>query len=145
MAAPSMVCATCHRPLDAFTGVGPPRYEHTAKFAHYKHRPVPVARRANNALNSCDFCPGLSAVWVVRCRDFPYPSLDAMMPMQISVGDWAACEECGQLVHDGKWDELATHAGNAYALDLGLDPVRFRPYLRELHSRLRKNMTGISR
>ena len=50
----------------------------------------------------CDFCSSPEIRWRYPCKSFVTPTLDAM-----SNGDWAACDDCRDLVESGKYHELA--------------------------------------
>jgi hypothetical protein len=53
-------------------------------------------------MSCCDFCSERPVCWLVPCESFAMPKLLAGMPPSTSVGDWAACHECGEYINQRK-------------------------------------------
>jgi hypothetical protein len=91
----------------------------------------------------CDFCSTPSPAW-------RYPALSFIVaeyktPVQQAVGDWAACEECHQLIEAGNAAALALRSADLLILahpemlpsfDWVLDQMT------ELHAQFFANQTG---
>jgi hypothetical protein len=98
-----VVCAVCGYPPnrtdfpELFDGC---EYFHAGEQLR-DHLIVPVLAREIQFSQRCDFCDGGEVVDVVVAEDFDTP-LDTR-----SLGNWAACQTCGQLVRRRRWTQLA--------------------------------------
>lgn len=112
---PLMACAVCARILDydeqleAFT--------HTLADLDREnagdHLVVPVLATTLEAKTRCDFCGEneipRSEVWTVPAETFEMPKIGVPGERRrMSVGDWAACETCADLVTRNRWRALVS-------------------------------------
>jgi hypothetical protein len=131
-----MACAACGRVLDYYRASGgwmhsiaaPEEDDHLAE-------PVPVDQVQVRA--RCDFCFADEVVWVVPARDF------VVSPSR-SMGDWAACDKCGWLIQQDRWNALLDrcYAGYIARHDVSGAEDEILAGIRRLHRALRKNITG---
>lgn len=54
----------------------------------------------------CDFCSSKDVRWSYNAKDFIHP----FMPNTMSIGAWAACDECRELIESSHWSELAVRS-----------------------------------
>ena len=103
------MCEVCHLRLNRrVSPEGVTVYHHGF---HADHEPVPVMEPAqDDVILVCDFCLDRHPTWNFGCENFmdaqsitPDPSQD----LAASMGDWAACDACKQLVVAGNWNGLA--------------------------------------
>jgi len=52
-------------------------------------------------MSCCDFCSARPVTWVVPCASFEMPQPPGTRTHATSLGDWAACEDCGVAVDAG--------------------------------------------
>jgi hypothetical protein len=111
------ICAVCGYPLGHDTNrIGQPGEWRHSRDDQQDHPPVPVGLYEIEFNQRCDFCDEAGATLIVLCTDFE-------MPLQVtkSVGHWAACETCGELVRRKRWSQLITHVKrNGTALIRGM-------------------------
>ena len=76
----------------------------------------------------CDFCSEGAPVWTYPARDVGLGSIvyGPTVLHPVSLGAWAACPACGELIEAGDWPALARRAVRS----LGLDLSRAGPGLR---------------
>ena len=67
----------------------------------------------------CDFCSAPRPAWRYPCTSFDILAIfqhrdgsEIALPWG-SIGDWAACEYCSDLIENENWDDLAQHSFNA--------------------------------
>lgn len=83
----------------------------------------------------CDFCSSSSVVWRYPTRSFNLTQIKAR-----SVEDWAACENCHDLIEEGQWQALAVRS-LATCTDAKL-LYWSREFLRELHAKFNSHRMG---
>jgi len=57
----------------------------------------------------CDFCSTTNARWKYDAEDFQMPALPGM-PVQMSRGAWAACDECRKFIDANDVSGLVNHS-----------------------------------
>lgn len=132
-----IICATCNRVLDLYTDATTTRYQHTLGDSPADHAPVPVEAPPGYRGGHCDFCNADHPAFVLPARDFLLP-----VPGQNSLGDWAACQLCADLITKNQWTELVVRVTEIEAhrgLHLGAGGVAA---LHGLYALLRHNVTG---
>lgn len=159
---PRRACAVCarglHRLVDTHTG----EYQYVHPFDMElaetdDHPPVPVAPNEIKMDTRCDFCFWRDPQWVIPVRDFSYNWAKLGMPIGgSSVGSWAACDTCADLVNRGLWPNLVRRAADAYlhtTRELELDSAMHNDeasefaieHIRATYKKLRKNILGSPR
>lgn len=96
-----MVCGVCGFSL-LYNRDRVPQWFHLAEVED--HLGVPVASQEIQFNTRCDFCYAEPAPLMVLSRDFDLP-----FEAGRSIGAWAACEHCGDLVKRGRWNDLVTY------------------------------------
>jgi hypothetical protein len=60
----------------------------------------------------------------------------------MSDNKWAACETCGKLIDDNRWEQLAQRSINKFPVVLGsVEREKYLDMLRDVHQRFRASMT----
>lgn len=136
------VCDICGRVLDLRTDEQGATYVHTFQDCPADHEPVPVEAPPGYRGGRCDFCNVDHPEFVVPVRDFPVPGLEAT---HNSLGDWAACAACAQLIKRNQWNALVARVV-VLKKRAGL-PISDRAVsaLRAIYRRLRENIKGAVR
>lgn len=131
------VCQTCRRVLswDGNTN----EWVHPQEHLHWDHEPVAVPDLEFLYINEkCDFCFADGSAWVLPAEPF------VVAPGHGSDGDWAACEECAELIRANAWFKLvsrvrqlwpAVHSGNRM-------PPEIAASVHALFQELRTHVTG---
>jgi hypothetical protein len=132
-----MVCAVCALPLDALVLPGKPEEYIHIQDIDLDHPAVPVPAGDVRTRLRCDFCNGEPAVWRIVADDFPMPQPQSGGH---SVGDWAACAECGKLIGRDRWIGLASRVHRSLPVNLRHRPVSD---LEAVYERLRAHMHGM--
>jgi hypothetical protein len=74
----------------------------------------PIIHKKTPEQPLCDFCSSLNVVCGFAAPDMTVGaydgSKDELDPAWTSIGGWASCETCAQLLEQGKIDELAERA-----------------------------------
>lgn len=96
----------------------------------------------------CDFCSARSPGWRYPARDVGLGSIiyGPEIYRPVSLGGWAACTDCSELIEDGNWPALARHTLRSLNLDLshagaGMR-VRLLAQFHAAHECFRKARTG---
>ena len=106
---PLVVCGTCRRPLARHEFPDDRDQSYWTHELHdqvdqlengFVHDAVPAEVFSPlDAVGQCDFCsttPESGVSWLYPCTDFE--ELDALGVGHRSIGDWAACDPCSQMV-----------------------------------------------
>lgn len=122
------LCARCRRPLDWHQNPDRPGWWTHPAAPHpidddHDPDPIPASRVANEMVGTCDFCAAPHPEWCYPCDDFTVSVTTS--PDYGSVGDWAACRDCHDLIERGHFDKLARKAVRSH-------PARVRPVAVEL-------------
>lgn len=103
------MCDRCHLRLNRKVAPdGSTTYHHgfTAD-----HDPVPVMEPPEqDVILVCDFCLTPHPTWDFSCEDFTDQqsvTSDTRIDIGTSLGDWASCNPCKELIVAGRWDDLA--------------------------------------
>lgn len=133
----SHVCEVCRRVLDFHEHEG---YRHTIGDADADHAPVPIpAIEVDEIAGRCDFCYADGPEFVIPARDFE------VVPGHESLGDWAACATCADLIGSDQWSRLVRRASEGYEQRHGPMDAQVAASLPRLYRLLRKNMSGSPR
>lgn len=134
------VCRICRRPLDPYQRhdddgtVVNARWIHPSADRPADHDPDPVPLEASGGemVGTCDFSSDPGPTWRYPCGDFAVPWCG-------SVGDWAACDACHDLIERGVWTAVAGRAVAKYpeALRRGA-----RREVDQIHRLFRKHRIG---
>ena len=83
---------------------------------------------------ACDFCFGRPVLWQYPCSSFVGPTAenDKQVWIQESVGAWAACEICHQLIEANQRMDLAERSYNAANAPEGWEQIKRMIPKREL-------------
>lgn len=128
------VCGVCGRVLDHRSGVG---YQHTLSDAEVGHEPVPVRQsEAEFVAGRCDFCFADFPQWIVPAHAFE------VAPGHMSNNDWAACNECAELIEGDRWTGLLRRAKASWETRNGGMSPGVEANLGRLYRLLRRNISG---
>ena len=58
----------------------------------------------------CDFCSELPTTQIYACKNFLVPRTKTATFQHESIGAWAACSKCAELIDGGRWAELTDRA-----------------------------------
>ncbi len=79
-----------------------------------KIKQKPIIHQETPPILKCDFCSITNVICAFSAPDMTAGEYDAatdeLDPVWTSVGQWAACDVCAQLLEQGKLDELAKRA-----------------------------------
>jgi hypothetical protein len=75
----------------------------------------------------CDFCTSPEIKWQYMAADFS----SSQVSWWESIGAWAACAPCSDLIEASKWDELADRCLHEFTIRRG-SPVKYKSLEREL-------------
>ncbi len=112
-----LACAVCALPLsrlqvrDSF-GVVSSAWVHAGAPINIDaadHPAVPVSREDVSLETRCDFCSTAYPAWILPVEDIDL--FVVITPTSEvghnSIGDWGACDECAELIGEGRWDALS--------------------------------------
>jgi hypothetical protein len=140
---PLVVCAVCARVLSYDGTAG--GYAHSFQDRDTDHPAVATyARDLPTHHARCDFCNAdvaHDAVWTVPARDFCHPQILGAPP-EVSVGDWAACIGCVELVRSNRWDQLVERVVRLSPSLSNVASLQQRAWLVALYRKLAEHMTG---
>jgi hypothetical protein len=157
------VCAVCARGLQRLMDrqTGKQEYLHPVDMVLMEqddHIPVPVMPDEISAETRCDFCHWRNPQWVIPVRNFEYGYWKRIgLPLDgESVGSWAACDTCADLVNRGLWSNLLRRVTEAYRqvtaemeLGKGWQDKESNEFveasMRSMYRQLRKNIVGSPR
>lgn len=135
------ICAVCGRVLDYWEGPSGEGWRHSfaardPEELDHEPVPVPVSQAPEQLRERCDFCYTDQANWIVPTRDFSYVT-------SVSVGNWAACDACAELIGRNDWNGLLRRVEEHWnaARGVPMDDLT-RKILRKLYRELRKNIYG---
>ena len=84
----------------------------------------------------CDFCSSAPVRW-------SYPATDFKAFIGVSVGGWAACERCHQLIQNGDLDGLMKRSLVTFMVAVpDADPEEIKALLSKFHYKFFENRTG---
>lgn len=121
----SYICETCQRVLDVYTGADGVELRHTPQDPD-DHDVKPVLAPPGWAGGRCDFCSATPPAYILPARDFRVPGRRDM-----SMGNWAACEKCGELIKFRRWADVERRAVAAQRRRVS----KFAPAVRQLVER----------
>lgn len=156
---PSHVCAVCGRVLERVSAEGGGHvgwvHPYTMRSGSIgeaeDHQPVPVLVTDLPFPDfRCDFCYASDPQWTLPANDFV--NVDGVRDLTVpgapevgSTGNWAACDECADLLNRGQWSGLFRRAKDSYerrVLGGGQMDSFSANHLRRQYKELRKNVTG---
>lgn len=134
-------CAVCGRVLDAVTEDGGLRWRHVFMDQPADHVAIPVLPAEIAVRGRCDFCSADDPRWYVPARPFAVDSGPAR-----STDDWAACDDCVDLIRTDRWTSLRRRVvrqfGDHHPGVSTADAEALGRQLGHLWRQLRKNITG---
>ena len=69
-------------------------------------------------MNKCDFCGATEVAWFYPAKNFDYMVVDGNTYR--SLGEWAACETCADLIEKGDREGLVERSTDYSSYDYGL-------------------------
>lgn len=87
--------------------------------------------------SNCDFCFDPNVTHVLPARSF-------VAPLNMgSLGDWACCSVCANLIEKNRWPDLFLRVKNSWEVKKGIvmHPLA-QNLIKNVYKRLRKNITG---
>ena len=91
----------------------------------------------------CDFCSERPTTQIYACKNFLIPRTKTALFQHESVGAWAACQACAELINGERWAELTERAfTNFLKQDCVARYAHFdvREQFREIHQLFRENL-----
>lgn len=89
----------------------------------------------------CEFCSTPNPTRAFYCVPFLMTSIAGID--QMSDNAWAACETCGKLVDEDRWEELAQRSVSHFPILLSAEQRKsYLEMLRLMHQRFRAAKTG---
>jgi len=148
-----MACAVCGRVLDEHEGKG---FTHTIDLLDADHPAVPVPDTEVEVNEKCDFCFADDTVWMLPASDFNLPPVRiqvyASVSLEIedeslrlhSLGNWGACDPCGQLILAEQWPKVLRRVRDRWAYVHSGNPMDEDTYIGMYHlfNTLRRHVTG---
>jgi hypothetical protein len=137
----SHICGVCGRVLDWGPKVG---FIHNIMDASEELDhiavPVPAADAPQQVRARCDFCSGENPTWELPARDFEFEGIAGSG----SIGDWAACDICADLIRKNAWTALTKRSAEWFGKNNNQPPLDGQGLanLRRMHRQLRQNITG---
>ncbi len=98
------------------------------------HTPVPVDAEQIHFKSRCDFCDQDSPQQMVLAKSFPMPD-----GISRSIGPWAACDTCCDLVKRERWSALITRVKQSGGPGARTAP---RSILSRMYAALAPNIVG---
>lgn len=132
---PHTACGVCGHVLNLYEGsFGQKTWIHVLETDN-DHPPVPVPVDSIHTKFMCDFCLSENARWALPVEDY------RSSPNGENVGDWAACDECAELLRNNDWNNLTTKAHNAMLTRHPHPPIS-RSQFNALYKQLRAHIIG---
>lgn len=137
---PSHICGVCGRVLDWSPILG---FFHNLMDAgeelDHVAVPVPAHEAPQQVRARCDFCSGENPTWELPARDFEFDIGGAG-----SIGDWAACDTCADLIRKNAWTALTKRSADWFGKNNNEPPLDGPAFnrLKRMHRQLRQNITG---
>jgi hypothetical protein len=104
----------------------------------------PVFHLVPQGGDECDFCSSRPVFKIFSCQNFIVPWTKTWVFQHESVGGWAACRKCAELIDAGRWSELSDRAFVKFAKAHGgiprYDQQPLKQQFRELHNLFREHM-----
>ena len=137
MPMPAMACAVCGLVLHrrTFTSADGPTQEWTHGPA-VDHLTVAVPVEDIQTNFQCDFCMTHHARWVLPVERY------IVAPGNINDGDWAACDDCGDLLRANDWDTLTTCAHRLFVAGSPEMAYAPRAAFERIYEQLRGHVVG---
>ena len=91
----------------------------------------------------CDFCSEAPTTQIYACKNFLIPRTKTALFQHESVGAWAACEICAELIEGGRWSELTNRALTNFVKQHRVPPYAqfdVREQFREIHQLFREHL-----
>lgn len=144
------VCAVCARVLSLYESPeGDQSWVHGLQ--DDDHRPVPVDPDEVPVEGRCDFCNMDAPTWNLPVRPFRMPYVRSLQealdednaPIQMSGGDWSACDTCARYLELNQWNSILKRAVAKWERDKGTKmPTVVRQSLAGMHRTVRKHVSG---
>jgi len=94
--------------------------------------------------DECDFCSNRPVFKVYSCRNFLVPWTKHWVFQHESVGAWAACQKCAELIDAEKWSQLSARSFRKFVKRHGPVPpeteLPIKNQFRDLHRLFREHM-----
>lgn len=153
-----MLCRRCGRVLEKYDDASHGRivryawlHPYDVRSAGEDHQPEPVMRKDMDPARiseRCDFCLALDPMWALPVENFQEPfgaSIETTNDtVMMSHSDWAACDDCAELIRKGYWERLTKRAFKAYKdRHLGKTiPANSEMLMRLLYRQVSRHVTG---
>jgi hypothetical protein len=92
---------------------------------------------------SCDFCSERPPTQIYACKNFLVPRTKTATFEHESIGAWAACSKCAELIDGGRWTELTDRAFTNFLKQHCVPRYSHfdvREQFREIHQLFRENL-----
>ena len=91
----------------------------------------------------CDFCSERPTTQIYASKNFLVPRTQTVVFQRESVGAWAACRACAELVDGERWSELTDRASTNFIKQHGVPRYAqfdVREQFREIHQLFRAHL-----
>jgi hypothetical protein len=91
----------------------------------------------------CNFCSERPTTQLYACKNFLIPRTKTALFQRESVGAWAACARCAELVDGERWSELTDRALTNFIKQHGIPRYAqfdVREQFREIHQLFREHL-----
>ena len=91
----------------------------------------------------CDFCSERPTTQIYACKNFLVPLTQTAVFQRESVGAWAACRACAELVDGERWSQLTDRALTNFIKQHGVPRYGHcdvREQFREIHQLFREHL-----
>jgi hypothetical protein len=92
---------------------------------------------------ACDFCSERPTTQIYPCKNFVVPRFKTSVFQHESIGGWAACSKCAELIDAGRWAELTDRAFTNFLKQHCIPRYAHfdvREQFREIHQLFRENL-----
>jgi hypothetical protein len=91
----------------------------------------------------CDFCSEAPTTQIYACKNFLIPRTKTATFQHESIGAWAACSKCTELIDGRRWAELTDRAFTNFLKQHCVPRYSYfdvREQFREIHQLFRENL-----
>lgn len=92
---------------------------------------------------SCDFCSVQPTTQIYPCKNFVIPRNKTSVFRHESIGAWAACSKCAELIDGRRWAELTDRSFTNFLKQHCVPRYSYfdvREQFREIHQLFRENL-----
>ncbi len=126
------VCAVCGYPLER---LGDDWLHSRETMQDHVSVPVDAGTHLERISQRCDCCDADKITHIALAHDFDFPPVHQLP--QRSIGHWALCAECAELIRRRRWSGLVSRVRASAPVGKMVPP---RWYLEDLYARLDRHM-----